>query len=353
MSSDQQTAKFRVLTGLAIVALVIALLLGVLEVATRVLFDRNGMHYGIEMWKYAKTLKRPSENWDIGHEHVPEGKAVLMGVPVESNSLGLRDREFSRNKEPGVYRILVLGDSMTFGWGVRAEDTYAKQLERMLNETNAHSDRRSFEVINAGVGNYNTAQEVAYFKERGVRLNPDMVILGFYLNDAESTPRANAGFLSRHSYLYVVAASFLDAVERRRGDRQGYREYYLDLYRDGRPGWEGSKAALGQLIDLSREGDIELRILMIPELHSPAQDYPFEPVHARIREIGGANGVPVIEVRQAMSGIEPRSLWVSPGDAHPNARAHQLIAKELFAHLTADLLEDSDDETASDGAHQE
>ena len=59
------------------------------------------------------------------------------------------------------------------------------------------------------------------------------------------------------------------------------------------------------------------------------------------------------EVRQAMSGIEPRSLWVSPGDAHPNARAHQLIAKELFAHLTADLLEDSDDETASDGAHQE
>ena len=244
MSSGRETKGLRPLTGLAIVALVIALSLGALEVATRLLFDRNGMHYGIEMWKYAKTLKRPSENWDIGHEHVPGGEAFLMGVPVVINSLGLREREYSPDKDRDVYRILVLGDSMTFGWGARAEDTYAKRLERMLNGTNAYPDRRRFEVINAGVGNYNTAQEVAYFKSRGIQLDPDMVILGFYLNDAEPTPRANAGFLSRHSYLYVVATSFWDAIERRRGDRQGYREYYLDLYRtddrDGRrvgPRW--------------------------------------------------------------------------------------------------------------------
>jgi lysophospholipase L1-like esterase len=353
MSSDPETVEFRPLTGLAIVAVVITLLLGALEVTTRIVYDTNGMHYGIEMWKYAKTLKRPSENWDIGHEHIPSAKAVLMGVPVESNSLGLRDREFSPSKEPGVYRILVLGDSMTFGWGTRAEDTYAKRLEGMLNETAAHSDRRRFEVINAGVGNYNTAQEVAYFKERGMRLDPDMVILGFYLNDAEPTPRAKAGFLSRHSYLYVVAASFLDAIQRRQEEGQGYEEYYLDLYRDGQPGWEGSKAALGQLIDLCRKSDIELRILMIPELHSPAQDYPFEPVHARIREIGGTTGVPVIEVRQAMTGIEARSLWVSPGDAHPNALAHQLIANELFAYLEADLLGGPHNSTPTSGSQQE
>ena len=110
---------------------------------------------------------------------------------------------------------------------------------------------------------------------------------------------------------------------------------------------------MGQLIDLCRERGIELRILMIPELHSLAEDYPFESVHAQVQEIGGANGVPVIEVRQTMGGVEPRALWVSPGDAHPNALAHQLIAKELFAHLAPGLLNASHDATESNETQQE
>ena len=70
MSNRQQTRGLRALMGLAIVSLMIALSLGALELATRLFFDSNGMHYGIEMWKYAKTLKRASENWNMGHEHV-------------------------------------------------------------------------------------------------------------------------------------------------------------------------------------------------------------------------------------------------------------------------------------------
>ncbi len=66
-----------------------ALLVGALalEMLTRVVFDRNGMHFGIEMWKYAKQVKRVSAIPAMGHEHAPNRSAILMGVPVRTNSL--------------------------------------------------------------------------------------------------------------------------------------------------------------------------------------------------------------------------------------------------------------------------
>ena len=81
--------------------------------------------------------------------------------------------------------MLMLGDSLTFGWGVRIEDTPAKMIERTLNEGSAAP---RFEVINAGVGNYNTVQEVIYFLDKGQNLNPDVVVLNYFINDAEPTP---------------------------------------------------------------------------------------------------------------------------------------------------------------------
>jgi lysophospholipase L1-like esterase len=312
--------------------------LGVLELSTRVVFDRNGMHYGIEMWKYAKQLKRQSTVRDMGHEHVPDRTALLMGARVEISSLGLRNPEVALQKPEGFYRILVLGDSMTFGWGVQAEETYPRILERTLNAQTRLSDAsRRFEVINAGVGNYNTAQEVSYFKERGVLLDPDMVILGFYVNDAETTPRAKSGWIRQRSYLYVLASSFWDAIWRRSGEAQGFEEYYLDLYQGDSPGWQAGRHALGELIALCRTRGIDLRVLLIPELHSPADHYPFESVHEQVRRIAEDAGIPTIEVRERMAGIEPHTLWVSPGDAHPNELAHRLVAAGLYESLRAEL----------------
>ena len=160
-----------------------------------------------------------------------------------------------------------------------------------------------------------------------------MVVLGFYINDAEPVPRAQGGFLSRHSYLYVVASSALEALLRETDETRGWEDYYHGLYGDETPAWARNRAQLEALIALCRERGIALRILMIPELHSPAQDYPFEAVHARIAEIARAGGVPVVEVRERMAGIEPRSLWVSPGDAHPNEEAHRIMAEGLFEAL--------------------
>src|SRR5262245_4718610 len=101
-----------------------------LELLTRLVVD-DGMQFDLEMWKYARDIKQVSPDPLIGHEHAPNRAARLMGVDFRTSSKGLRDREFSYERVPGKLRIVMIGDSLTVGWGVPFEDTFAKRLERL------------------------------------------------------------------------------------------------------------------------------------------------------------------------------------------------------------------------------
>ena len=333
--SDKPTKSKKRLAQLLTVVVALAIGLTVSEFACRWMFNRIGMHYGLEMWKYARLIKRQNENPDIGHEHEPNTRATLMGVDVNINSQRLRDREFTTTKPDGVYRILLLGDSMTFGWGARYEDTYAKVLEKMLNESPPDGHQR-FEVINTGVGNYNTVQEVAYFKQYGVQYEPDMVILGYYINDAEPIPRPKGGWLARHSYLYVATSSFIGAFGRKMESGPSWLSYYQKLYKDDQPAWQACQQAIRDLITTCQETRMALTIFLVPELHSP-QDYPFLEIQGKIETIAHEGNVPTVDPRTRLPAVDPLDLWVSPGDAHPNATAHRVFAEALFEHVTQQL----------------
>jgi lysophospholipase L1-like esterase len=99
-------------------------------------------------------------------------------VHVEINSLGLRDREITYEKEPGEQRILLLGDSITAGMQVPLEDTFAKILEEELNAAGGAGD---WTVINAAVNGFGTDNELLFFREEASQYQPDIVILGMYL----------------------------------------------------------------------------------------------------------------------------------------------------------------------------
>ncbi|MBX7166103.1 MAG: SGNH/GDSL hydrolase family protein [Pirellulales bacterium] len=315
-----------------------------LELATRAIFDRHGMHYAIEMWKYARLLKRPSPVAGMGHEHIPGGRARLMGVDVEINSQGLRGPELSVAKPPGVYRILALGDSITFGWGAAFDASYPAVLQGILNRSAATAPAdpaatvRRYEVINSGVGNYNTVQEVAYFRERGLALQPDLVMLGFFLNDAEPQSHPARHFLARNSYLYVFAASGYDSLSRGWGLHSDWRDYYAGLYRDSAPGWQACRGAIAELIDLCHEHQLPLVVLLIPELHQLGNDYPFRYVHQKVAALAQGPQVSVLDLTSAFDGQNPPTLWVSPGDAHPNAQGHQILAEAIARGLTTTVL---------------
>ncbi len=92
------------------------------------------------------------------------------------NTHGTRGREFTREKPADAIRILSLGDSRTFGWGLADDETYSSRIEAALQQQ--IGGRARVEVINAGVNAWSFPQMDAYFRREGLAYRPDYVILG-------------------------------------------------------------------------------------------------------------------------------------------------------------------------------
>jgi len=121
--------SFRHHLGSALTLLIAILLIGgALELYVRLVED-DGMQYDLEMWKYAKSVKIISSDPLIGHEHRPNADAVLMGARVTTNDAGFRNEQVSLAKRPGSTRIMMLGDSVLFGWGTKQEETVSARLQ--------------------------------------------------------------------------------------------------------------------------------------------------------------------------------------------------------------------------------
>lgn len=321
----------RLLKGLLIPTLTLVILSAATELGLRLAFARS-VDFGMEMWKYAVILKRPVPDARLSLVHAPFGHAFLMGADVAINSQGLRDKEYTLTKPAGTYRILMLGDSTTFGWGVPADATVAKILEQRLNAANLG---RSFEVLNAGVGNYGTVQEVTYYLQRGRAFHPDLVILEYFINDAEPVPRETKSFLRDRSYLAAFVVSRADGILRVAGARPDWRAYYRSLYEATRPGWLDAQRALADLAHTTKEDGAGVLVALLPELHQIRGEYPFAREHALVREAARTQGLPTLELIEALRNHGPESsLWVTPVDTHPNRKANELIAAQLLAWVT-------------------
>jgi len=297
-----------------------------IELLSRLLLERPTMHLGVEMWKYAKDVKVRSSVPEMGHRHRPNVRRHLMGADVRTNSIGLRDVERQPSKPAATYRILVLGDSITFGWGVSFEATFCQVLEKALNADPPIPGCR-FEVVNTGVGNLNTAMEVSYLEHEGLGLEPDLVLLAWFINDAEPRPQPREGWLARNSYAFVWLDSAVDAVLRRLHGRPGYREYYEGLYSETNPGWALCRQAIGDMARSCLANGIPCGVVLVPELHSLGEAYEFGGVHAAVKQVCEEEGLPAWDLLEAFPpDADARRYWVSPGDAHPNAAANELLA---------------------------
>ena len=117
----------------------------------------------------------------LGQRLNPGYDGWFAGVPVKINALGFRDvREYTIEKPAGAFRIIVLGDSVTFGHGALYETTYPYLVEQRLKGW--RPDIR-WEVWNLGVPGYNTRDELVHLQQVGERYDPDLVVVGFYPND--------------------------------------------------------------------------------------------------------------------------------------------------------------------------
>ncbi len=98
-------------------------------------------------------------------------------VEVRINSHGLRDRDIPYERPAGQKRVLAVGDSFTFGYGVELEDAFCKVAERLL------SPQGDVAVLNCGAPSWGTADELDFLVAEGFRYGPDAVVLTFYEND--------------------------------------------------------------------------------------------------------------------------------------------------------------------------
>jgi lysophospholipase L1-like esterase len=313
-----------------IVGLIVACIFG--EILVRVVFNKS-IDLDMEMWKYATQGKVLQNDPKIVFQHRPNFKAHLMGTFVSINRFGLRDDDTSLEKPHNVYRIITLGDSLTMGWGVHQDQIYPAGLEQILNAAPPKifpHDLR-YEVLNLGIGNYNTVQEVSLLRKLGLQFKPDLIILGYFINDAEPMPNPQSGFLIQSSYLYAFLASRIKLLT---AENLEFLNYYRSLYQEDQAGWNAAKSAMMELVNIGKENNIPVALFIIPELHNLSDSYPFADIHKKIASYGEQIGLPVIDLFPEFKNFHPEEdLWVSPKDAHPNAQAHRVIAQGMYNAL--------------------
>ena len=270
-----------------------------------------------------------------------------------TNALGFRGNTFLKDKKTNAVRIAFLGDSFTFGEGVKDKDIFSRKIEDYLNET--RSDK-IYECMNFGVGGYNTSQSLFLLKNLVVDFKPDIVVLGYTLNDIEpklfhyDNDSKSVKRWPREAYvpellpnqtppdtaLYRLRiARLLWQLVNNRDLSNKTIDYYTTLYKQKNL-WEANEKSLLEFIEVCKIHKIKCYITVLPLLYHLEKKYPFSHLH-QIIENTISNGDVYIHMLPTFIGRKAVDLWVHPTDQHPNEIAHALIAERIGKRISGDL----------------
>jgi lysophospholipase L1-like esterase len=299
------------------------------EIVLRMASRLGVLLFDVEMWRYARQVKRISERPGVVLEHRPNAEATLMGVQVRTDERGFRraspEIEALRPTGRPERLVAVVGDSCALGWGVPEGQTVSEHLETMLNPEGG--EHRTV-VLNAGVGNSNTAMEYARYLQDIRPLRPDWVVLAYFINDAEPNPPAKRSLLLDQSVLFATMSTRLPLLMA--PSYRDYRQYFANLYEPASPGLESHRRALADFGRALQEDGVPGTLLLIPEMHEPNSLASFAGIYRDVAALGKESGF--LDVVDPSSDFAPgpgESYWVTPGDPHPNGEAHRILAAAL------------------------
>jgi len=121
-----------------------------------------------------------SDNPRIIYELIPNVRALFVSRHISINSDGFRGPENYSRQFDQIKRIVGLGDSLMFGWGVNDDEHFLALLAGYLN--GLPPDGYRWEIVNTAVPGYNAVMEVETLKAKGLHLRPDLVIMAFVVN---------------------------------------------------------------------------------------------------------------------------------------------------------------------------
>lgn len=274
------------------------------------------------------TLFRKSPDPELVHELIPGASIPGVSEEIVINSEGFRDDPFEREKGEGVFRIVLLGDSVAWGYGVDTHEAFPQRLEVLLNEGLADGSP-TVEVLNLGVMGYSTAQEARLLETKGVEYAPDLVILAYVLNDPDEVD----GGLSRYfdpPRVYLLDAfhrfrrwAAAERIGRTRGG--GYPEVIHTLY------WDEVVRNLDRFQKVLEEQGMPMAVAQIPAFSWEGDRYPEEKLEVRLSEEFERHGFRSHRLNPVFRGTNAKDLsfdfW------HPTAEGHRIIAEDLSRFL--------------------
>jgi len=262
--------------------------------------------------------------------------------PVRINSQGTRGSEFRPDKPANTLRILCLGDSRTFGWGLSEAETYSSRLQKQLQDQ--LGTNKTVEVINAGVNAWSFTQILVYFRQTALPYRPDIVILAegnLWTQFSEKNPPEFVkkmmsrvrlkNFLRRFAiYHYLVEVKLKSFYERQRTKFIPVDPKQDNLFK-GEQNPEPAtvfRGALEGICQLALERGIKPVLLHLPAANEPGSTNSSTVLPLK-RAISQELNVPLVdltpEVQQAGN-----ALYLQGDPVHFNSAGNEKIARRLF-----------------------
>ncbi len=321
----------RILPGIALLlSLLLMLVAG--EVILRALGYGNAVQY--DYVPLLRWVNRPNQT-----------SRTIGGWSVRINSQGFRsDEEYSYEKARDELRILIVGDSFTFGYGVAQDSSYPALLEQHLRRVTRGC---TVQVLNAGVNGYNTKQEVVFVQHVGVQYHPDVVIVGFTPNDvvpaseARTTRWTTAKTLAARTALYHFLAPRLKALLATQERRRYTSAVAVFLEQRGDPltnaRWQTVRAALQDLVLAGPEHQFVPLVVILPiadQVYAPqtAAELGPQQFFGAIRQGGHLAVLDVLAAfREAAQSGQP--LFLDEPTKHPNPAGHAIVSDQIARYL--------------------
>ncbi len=256
-----------------------------------------------------RGLVEPDPDPEVIYRLKPRRRWIFRGAPVATNSMGLRGPETTQSKPAGTRRVAGLGDSVMFGWGVDDATPYLTQLQPRLTRALG----QPVETLNFGVPGYNSRQEAALLRARVLAFQPDVLVLGYCLNDWAAPfflPDPGHGGLTEKSLLLRFAR------------RLAYPE-----------GSEVAAEALADLATTARAAQVPVIFCVFPQRTDARTLDGLRALAAR-HAWHHVDLYAAYERHLRAHGLDDLAdLYVRPDDPHPDATGHRLIAEALEAPL--------------------
>jgi hypothetical protein len=260
--------------------------------------------------------------------------ALRPHPPVKRNRLGYRDHEI-RQKRPDRYRIIVIGDSFTFGDEIEERDRFSNVMQEKLGP--------KFEVLNFGTRAHNLPQHLRTL-DRALRYQPDFVLLQLYENDFEmpgmtrpsayTLPEQAERRMLHQFVLYRLISTASARLQETIGLSEEYSHYMARHLQDAdSPDARQAFGMLETFITKSQAAHVPVGTVLFPALWvlGRGRSYPFDYLHAHVGAICRQKAIPCVDLYDEFAHDEhPERLWVNPFDSHPNAEANHRAARVML-----------------------